>query len=174
MTSLASLDFVPYIDSRGQLPEQFQGKVGVYAVFDQNRVLQYIGYSRDVFLSLKQHLVRQPQLCFWVKVKTIDRPSRTILESIRDEWIAENSSLPSGNDSEDTKWNQPIDVRVMMSADEQSRYAAAIDDLTQTKVLKQVARRVEAEILELLRARGLQDEPRFNPKLKEAGLLDLK
>jgi hypothetical protein len=172
--SLASLDFLPYISPNGQLPEQFQGSVGVYAVFDQNQILQYIGYSRDVYLSLKQHLVRQPQACFWVKVKTIDRPSRAVLESIRDGWIAENGSLPVGNDSDAAKWNQPIDIRVMMSSDEQSRYASAIDELTQTRVLKQVARRVEAEILELLRERGLQDETRFNPKLKEAGLLDLK
>jgi hypothetical protein len=41
-------------------------------------------------------------------------------------------------------------------------------------VLKQVARRAEAEILDVLKARGVQVEIRFNPKLKEAGLLDLK
>ncbi len=49
LPSLASLELVPYIDDRGQLPAQFQGKVGVYAIFDQAHVLQYIGYSRDIF-----------------------------------------------------------------------------------------------------------------------------
>jgi hypothetical protein len=37
-----------------------------------------------------------------------------------------------------------------------------------------VARRVEAEILVMLESRGIKTEIRFNPKLKEQGLLDLK
>jgi hypothetical protein len=37
-----------------------------------------------------------------------------------------------------------------------------------------VARRVEEEILAVLRERGINTQVRFNPKLKEGGLLDLK
>lgn len=172
--TLTSLDFLPYIDDRGQLPEQLQGKVGVYAIFDAANALQYIGYSRDIYLSLKQHLVRQPQRCDSLKVQTIDRPSRSLLESIRDAWIAETGTTPPGNGPEEGQWIHPIDVKTGMTPEEQRQYAAAIDELTQIKVLKQVARRVEAEVLETLKARGVALEIRFNPKLKEAGLLDLK
>ncbi|UBF24274.1 GIY-YIG nuclease family protein [Kovacikia minuta CCNUW1] len=172
--ALSSLEFVPYIDDRGQLPIQFQGKVGVYAIFDQAQILQYIGYSRDIYLSLKQHLVRQPQACHWLKAETIDRPSRTILEEIRDAWIAENGSVPFGNDADEPKWNHAIDVKAVMTPEEQKSYEGAIDELAQTKILKQAARRVEAEVLEVLKSRGVQEEIRFNPKLKETGLLDLK
>ncbi len=172
--TLSSLEVLTYIDDRGQLPEQFQGKVGVYAIFDQQQTLQYIGYSRDVYLSLKQHLVRQPDLCYGLKVLTIDRPNRTILEEIRTAWISENGSVPLGNGAAEGKWTQAIDAKAQMTPAEQASYAGAIDELTQTKVLKQVARRAEAEILEVLKARGVQVEIRFNPKLKEAGLLDLK
>lgn len=172
--SLASLEAVAYLDDRGQLPEQFAGKVGVYAIFDPAQTLQYIGYSRDVALSLKQHLVRQPQACYWLKVQTIDRPSRAMLETIRDAWIAENGSLPIGNGPEEAQWTQPIDVKARMTPEEQNQFARAIDELAQTKVLKQVARRVEAEIMQNLQTRGVQAEIRFNPKLKETGLLDLK
>lgn len=171
--SLASLETIAYLDN-GQLPEQFQGKVGVYAIFDQAQTLQYIGYSRDVFLSLKQHLVRRPQACYWLKVQTIDRPSRAILEAIRDAWIVENGSLPIGNGAAEAQWTQPIDVKTVMTTAEQQQFAAAIDEVAQIKVLKQVARRVEAELLQTLQTRGLQAEIRFNPKLKETGLLDLK
>lgn len=79
--TLASLEYIPYLDAEGQLPAQFQGKVGVYAIFDKDKVLQYVGYSRDIDLSLKQHIVRQAPKCYWVKVQLSDRPSRTILES---------------------------------------------------------------------------------------------
>lgn len=172
--SLASLAAIPYLDDRGQLPDGFQARVGIYAIFDAVQVLQYVGYSRDVSLSLKQHLVRQPQACYWVKVHTIDRPSRTLLEGGRDAWIAENGSLPSGNGPDEGLWNHPIDAKVQMTAAEQAEYDNALTETGQSKVLKQVARRVEAAILDVLKTRGVQVEIRFNPKLKETGLLDLK
>lgn len=173
--SLKSLEFLAYVDDAGQLPEELQGKVGVYAIFDSDKILQFIGYSRDVFLSLRQHLVRQPQSCYWVKVKTVDRPSRTLLEDIKTAWIAENRSTPIGNDTDEQKWSQPISVREVMTSEEQANYANPYnDEVAQAKILKNVARRVEAEILKQLKQRGVKAELRFNPKLKEEGLLDLK
>lgn len=174
MLSLSSLEFIPYLNDRGLLPDQFQGKVGVYAIFDADQKLQYIGYSRDIYLSLKQHLVRQPQHCYWVKVATIDRPNRTLLEEIRDSWMAENGSIPIGNGADVVLWSQPIDVKQRMTTIEQTAYQTAADELSQIKILKQVARRVEAELMEILSDRGVQEELRFNPKMKEEGLLDLK
>lgn len=171
--SLASLEYIPYLDANGQLPEQFHSKVGVYAIFDREKVLQFVGYSRDVALSLKQHLVRQPQKCYWLKVQTIDRPSRTILESIRDAWTAENGSIPAGNGADEAKWTQPIDAKEAMTVDEQTSYKSS-DELAQSKLLKTAARRVEQQILAELESRGVQMQIRFNPKLKEKGLLDLK
>ncbi|MBW4500725.1 MAG: GIY-YIG nuclease family protein [Scytonema hyalinum WJT4-NPBG1] len=173
--ALASLEYIPFIDDNGQLPEQLQGKIGVYAIFDQEKVLQFVGYSRDVYLSLKQHLVRQPQYCYWVKAQTIERPSRTVLENIEHGWIAENGSVPVGNADSKDRWTQPIDVKVVMTAEEQANYHNPVnDEMAQIKIIKNVARRVEAEIIAVLEVRGLQTQIRFNPKLKENGLLDLK
>ncbi len=171
--SLFSLEYIPYIDTNGQLPEQFQGKVGVYAIFAGDKLLQYVGYSRDVYISLQQHLVRQPQKCYWLKVQTIDRPSRTILENIREAWMSENGSIPDGNTREESKWTQPIDAKITMTPDEQKHYTAT-DEITQVKILKNAARRVEGQILAQLESRGVKMQIRFNPKLKEKGLLDLK
>ncbi|WP_017721469.1 GIY-YIG nuclease family protein [Kamptonema formosum] len=173
--SLATLEYMPYLDAGGQIPEEFQGKIGVYAIFDAEKVLQYVGYSRDVSLSLKQHLVRSPQQCYWLKAQTIERPSRTILETIRESWIAENGAPPAGNAGDEAKWTQAIDVRMLMTPEEKANYEkAAGQELEQVKVLKQVARRVQADILASLEARGVRMELRFNPKIKENGLLDLK
>lgn len=173
ISSLANLEYVTYIDANGQLPEQFQGKVGVYAIFDRDKSLQYVGFSRDVYISLQQHLVRQPQKCYWLKVQTIDRPSRTILENIREAWISDNGSIPDGNAAQEAKWTQAIDAKAAMTTDEQTKYAAS-DEITQIKLLKNAARRVEGEILAELASRGFKMQIRFNPKLKEKGLLDLK
>lgn len=171
--ALASLEYIPYLDDNGQITDQFAGKVGVYAIFDQDKVLQYIGYSRDISLSLKQHLVRQPQKCYWFKVQTIDRPSRTLLEEIRDTWIAENGMVPPGNSTEETQWNQPINAKLRMTDAEHAAYEAS-DDLGRVKLLKKLARRVEEEILATLEERGVKISIRFDPKAKEEGLLSLK
>ncbi len=173
--SLASLEFIPYLDSEGKLPDFVQGKIGVYAIFDKEKVLQFVGYSRDIYLSLKQYLVRQTQYCYWLKLQTIEKPSRTILESIRSSWIAENGSQPQGNGADAAKWNDPIDTKTVMTTEEVATYEGIFaDEIAKDKLLKNVARRVENEILSLLKARGVTEEIRFNPKLKTSGLLDLK
>lgn len=170
--ALSQLEAITYLDSDGKIPERYQGKIGVYAIFDQQQVLQFVGYSRDVYLSLQQHLVRQPDRCYWLKVKTVERPSRTLLESIRQAWIEENGAVPAGNGSEKAAWQQPIDAKPTMTEAEKAQYKTS-DELGKIKLFKKIARRVEAEIVQALAARGVQMEIRFNPKLKEQGLLDV-
>lgn len=175
ISSLASLDYIPYLDAEGYLPGQFERKVGTYAIFDRDKTLKFIGYSRDIYLSLKQHLVRQPQFCHWLKVQMIDRPSRTALETIKTTWIAEDGAIPVGNETEQSKWDQPIDVKAAMTPEEYANYTDPLkDEPAQRKILKNAARRIEAEILAELESRHVQEAIRFNPKLKENGLLDLK
>ena len=71
--------------------------------------------------------------------------------------------------------NDPIDTKTVMTAQETANYEGIIaDEIAKDKLLKNVARRVENEILSLLKARGVTEEIRFNPKLKTSGLLDLK
>ena len=60
-----------------------------------------------------------------------------------------------------------------MTEEENAQYRQS-EPAKQIKILKQVARRVEAQILERLSERGAKIDFRFNPKLKEKGLLDLK
>lgn len=172
---LSKLEYLPYIDSQGKLPISLQGKIGVYGIFDQEKKLLFVGYSRDIYQSIKQHLVRQPNSCYWLKVQTIERPNRTILESIKTAWINENGSLPIGNSTEEAKWNQPIDAKQEMTEAEAIQYQdPLIDEVAKEKLLKNISRRVEANILEILKARGVEENIRFNPKLKTSGLLDLK
>lgn len=167
--SLGSLEYLPFLDENGVLAEEIQSKIGVYAIFDQEKVLQFVGYSRDMYLSLKQHLIRQPNHCYWIKLQTISRPSRTILEEIRQAWLSENSLIQT----DDEKWTQPIDAKFAMSEAEKQDYQNT-DEMGKIKLLKKVSRRVEETIQEQLKQRGVQMEIRFNPKLKEEGLLDLK
>ncbi|MBE9077708.1 GIY-YIG nuclease family protein [Romeria aff. gracilis LEGE 07310] len=171
--SLSTLPFHPYLTPDGQIATEFAGVIGIYAIYDEGQTLQYVGISRDVAASLKQHLIRQPEACYWVKVHPVKRPSRTELNEIRDAWIAENGSVPPGNGERADAWEKPIDVRALMTPAEIVAEDKS-DGLGRVKIMKQIARRIEADLLEKLKARGVQMELRFNPKLKEDGLLDLK
>jgi hypothetical protein len=173
LPSLQSLEYIPFLNVSGCIDTELQSKIGVYAIFDRDRNLQFVGYSRDIYLGLIQNLVRQPEKCYWLKVKTIERPSRSILEEIRQAWILENGTTPPGNGEEKVAWDEPIDAKITMTETEKEQYQKTTE-LEQIKLLKQIARRVEAKILERLKDRGAQIEIRFNPKLKEQGLLDLK
>ena len=144
--TLTSLDMQPYLVA-GELPPGLGGKVGIYAIFDQAQALQYVGYSRDVSVGLTQHLVRCPDACHWFKVHTVARPSRTLLEEIRHAWLREYGTVPPGNSDE------PADTN---------------------KLLKLLARRVEADVKAKVADRGAHMPIKFNPKLKEQGLLALK
>lgn len=170
---LSSLEYLAYLDDDGCINEDIQGKIGVYAIFDQTQEMQYVGYSRDIYLSLKQHLIRQPNHCYWIKLQTITRPSRKILEDIAQAWIKENATIPVGNDTQKSVWTEPIDANPAMTEEEKAQFQQN-DELGQIKIRKKVARRVEADIQKQLSDRGVKMNIRFNPKLKEKGLLDLK
>jgi hypothetical protein len=170
MPELADLPYLPYIDDQGEIPNLPARQVGALAIFDAEQNLQFVGYSRDILISLKQYLVRQPQACQWVKIHIIDKPNRTILEEIVAHWTA--AQQPPGNGAAAKDWQESIDCRSAMTAEEAAKFPE-IEEIAQSKLLKQVARRVEATIMEQLQARGLQTEIRFNPKTKERGLLDI-
>lgn len=171
--TLASLDFFPFIDENGAIAAEFSQKIGIYGIFDSEKTLQYVGYSRDVKKSLLQHLVRCPDQCQWLKIYPGDRPSRTLLEEIKTAWLAENGTVPPGNGDAETRWTQPISVEPTLTPEAQAELAAA-DELQKAQLLKNHARHREAEILQALEQRGLTEPIRFQPKLKEQGLLDLK
>jgi hypothetical protein len=170
---LENLEYISYIDENGFINRELEGKIGIYAIFNNEKTLEYVGYSRNLFMSLKQHLVRQTDKCYWFKFYLIERPSRSILEEIRSNWLAENHDLTKGNAEEETLWTQPIDAKLTMTEEEKAEYKKN-DELGKIKLLKKVARRLEEEVKQKLQNRNVMMEIRFNPKLKEDGLLDLK
>ncbi|MGY6529252.1 MAG: GIY-YIG nuclease family protein [Cyanobacterium sp.] len=172
-STLSNIPYISYLNEEGYINDELTGKIGLYAIFNNDKKLEYIGYSRNLLLSLKQHLIRQPQKCFWLKYYIIDRPSRSILEEIKQKWLEENGSTPSGNGEDESLWNQPIDTKTTMTDEDKQQYNSS-DELGKIKLLKKVARRYEEVIKNQLHGRGVNFEVRFNPKLKEDGLLDLK
>ena len=68
---------------------------GVYSVLNRDRQTQYIGYSRNVALSLRGHLTQLGEdICAFVRVQTFDFPKRDDMEALQNSWIAELGTVP--------------------------------------------------------------------------------
>lgn len=175
---LSRLEFLPYLDEEGLITNcsRADAKASVYAIFDNDKVLQYIGISRQVYMSMRLHFARTPSKCYYVKIQNINKPSRSLLELIRDKWIEENGSSPEGNDDgpHQNIWENPLDCKPLMTEEEIQKFEEAGPGPPKAKVLKNVARRLEANLENCYRERNCKERLRFDPKLKEKGLLDLK
>jgi hypothetical protein len=78
---------------------------GVYAVLNSQQQPQYIGYSRNVTLSLRSHLTAHgADVCALVRVQPFKFPKREEMEQLRDQWIAELPSPPPGNINDSGDW----------------------------------------------------------------------
>ncbi|TVP59803.1 MAG: GIY-YIG nuclease family protein [Nodularia sp. (in: Bacteria)] len=97
---------------------------GVYAVLDAERQTQYIGYSRNVLLSLNGHVSQYgEQKCAFVRVQTFKFPKRQEMEDLRDAWIAELATTPPGNASEGGIWASTVGEAAKAVMSEAERHA---------------------------------------------------
>lgn len=176
--SLDALEFIPYLTQEGYItdPTQPGVKASLYGIFDENKTLCYIGVSRQVYQSMRLHFARRPLQCHYIKVMNVTKPSRALLESTRDAWIASNGSVPVGNDNGGMQniWENPLDCKPLMTDAEKALLEEAAPGPPTAKVLKNVARRIEKGLEAVFKQRQVKDVLRFDPKLKDRALLDLK
>jgi hypothetical protein len=98
---------------------------GVYAVLDRDRQTQFIGYSRNVALSLRSHLTQMgAEVCALVTVEPFKFPKRDAMEQLRDEWIAALPSPPPGNVNGNWATTVKEAATQVMSAEEREAYEA--------------------------------------------------
>lgn len=87
---------------------KFPSETGVYAVYDKNDELQFVGISRNIAASVFSHLKSVPELCCAVKVGVVDDPDRTALTHAWKSWMEEHikatGKVPPGNESGNTTW----------------------------------------------------------------------
>eukprot|EP00904_Undaria_pinnatifida_P007530 jgi/Undpi1/3907/HiC_scaffold_16.g07275.m1 len=177
VTPLAELELMPYLDEDGMITkvDTTGVKASVYAVYDESKTIQYIGVSRGIQQSLRLHLARRPTQTYFFKVQNIARPSRSLLEIVKDSWIEENGSTPPGNDQGEQQaiWEASFNVMPLFTEEDKIFVEEKKQKGREESGIKAVARRFEAEIVEILTERGVKESMRFDPKLKGKGLLDL-
>jgi len=178
VTPLADIEFTPFLDSDGLISDLSDAgaKASAYAIYDQDKNLQFIGVSRAIQPSLRLHLGRFPNECHFVRVQHISRPSRALLDGIRDHWLAAEGAVPPGHASEEAQalWEGPLNVIPLLTEEESAAVKEAPEGPQRIKAIKAAARRIAAGKKEALTARGMAEDMRFDPNLMAKGLLDLK
>eukprot|EP00262_Sarcandra_glabra_P004194 TRINITY_DN1516_c4_g1_i1.p1 TRINITY_DN1516_c4_g1~~TRINITY_DN1516_c4_g1_i1.p1 ORF type:complete len:296 (-),score=39.42 TRINITY_DN1516_c4_g1_i1:148-1035(-) len=105
---LSELDLVPVPPETLDITRKFPSDSGVYAVYDKNDDLQFIGISRSISASVLTHRQLLPELCCSVKVESVSEPDRTALidawKSWMEEHIKETGKVPPGNESGNATW----------------------------------------------------------------------
>ncbi|MBE9199278.1 MULTISPECIES: GIY-YIG nuclease family protein [unclassified Nodularia (in: cyanobacteria)] len=97
---------------------------GVYAVLDAEGQTQYIGYSRNVLLSLNGHVSQYgEEKCAFVRVQTFKFPKRQEMEDLRDAWIGELECTPPGNAAEGGMWASTVGEAAKAVMSEAERHA---------------------------------------------------
>lgn len=92
-----------YLESRdGESP------IGVYAIFDSKRNLQYVSYSRNIVLAIKVRSTRVGEdRCSFVKAMVFMNKAmstRSTLEREAQNWLDAAGTIPPGNGVEQEIW----------------------------------------------------------------------
>lgn len=108
LKKLSDADLIPVPPVAEEVVGKFPDDSGVYAVYDKNCDLQFIGISRSIAASVIAHLKSVPELCSSFKVGVVDEPDRTALTQAWKSWMEEHigasGKVPPGNESGNTTW----------------------------------------------------------------------
>ena len=158
LPSMDTLPFKSIISVEGEVhPEEREGiEASVFAVFDQAKQLQFIGFSKHLKNSLRTILGRQSDYCYYYK--HVDSPymNQEEMVSLRDLWIEENHGMPEGlKPGKRQLWQQPA---VAGGVSERGKLIAAKQMLETT--------------LKKLDQRGLKEEMLPDEELLKEGKVD--
>ncbi|CAM6033236.1 unnamed protein product [Sphagnum compactum] len=160
LPSLNDLPLINYISQTGRIQPPVEAKTAasIFAVYDKNKKIQYIGFSKDVRNSLRTLMGRRPELCHYYKLYNLPTLDQEKMLAVRKQWMSELGLSPPGNSDpvQRNQWEQPGDAG---SISERGKSAAA------TSKAK--------SFLQIMKDRGLTEEMVYNPELLQTGKCDV-
>lgn len=158
--SLNTLPLYSVVNKEGRIQPIVDPEIvaSVFAIFDRNKKIQYIGFSKDLKNSLRTLIGRRPEVCYYYRTQNLTSFDQELMIAIRQQWIDEIGSTPPGNSSpsERAQWEQPA---LANSISERGRAAAAA---SKAKTMQQ-----------MMRDRGVKEEMIYDPVLLEQGKLSI-
>lgn len=77
--------------------EEETTKASVFAIFDENKKLQYVGFSKGLRDSLRTVFARRPDKAYFFKSVNLNKLDQKEMVAIRDAWFDEVGGPPVGN-----------------------------------------------------------------------------
>ncbi|CAL8471625.1 g11167 [Coccomyxa elongata] len=159
--TLSDLDLVPILNLQGMIePEVPAGTAAsVFAIFDEGKKLQFVGFSKDLRNSLRTVFSRRPDKAFFYKAINLPQLDQNEMVAIRTAWFEEVGGAPTGNKlaMERKAWSEPV-------------AAGAISE----RGRQQAAESQAAEQLVQIKARGCKEEFIAKPDLLAEGKVDFE
>jgi hypothetical protein len=157
---LNELPLTSFIDQGGYITPQVEAgtEASVFAVLDETKKVQYIGFSKDVRNSLRTLMGRRPDKCHYYKLYNLRVLDQQRMLDIRNSWSSELGLPPPGNADpyQRNMWEKPVDAG---SISERGMAAAGFSK----------AKALMGE----MQSRGLKEEMIYDPALLERGRCDV-
>ncbi|KAL4437252.1 hypothetical protein ABPG75_004391 [Micractinium tetrahymenae] len=157
--SLDSLEFYPVLSVQGFIsPEVPEGtEATVFALYDEARTLQYVGFSKGLRDTLRTLFSRRPEKTHYFKALHLAKLDQQQMLDTRSAWFDGNYGPPPGNKlpHERDQWQQPLAAHAIS---ERGKAAAAAE------LAKQLQQRI--------RQRGCKEEFVPNADLLGEGQVD--
>lgn len=153
--ALKSLDMNSVLSLQGYINPEVPPGTGaiVFAIYDQSKTLQYIGFSKELRASLLNVFSRRPDKCHFYRAVFLPELDQQVMVDIRSAWFDQNSGPPPGNKlaGERAAWQAPAKALAMSDRGR----AAAAEELAKQMMVK-------------IESRGCKEEFILNPdKLPE-------
>lgn len=138
-----------------EIPEGTEATV--FALYDEARMLQYVGFSKGLRDTLRTLFSRRPDKAHYFKALHLPSLDQQYMLDVRSAWFDGNYGPPPGNKlpSERDQWQQPTD-------------AFSISDRGKAQAAMELAKQLQ----ERMRQRGCREEFVPNAELFEQGKVD--
>lgn len=128
VTDLISLDIQSILDDSGVVPEGIPECPAVFAIYDKDEVIQYIGFSSVLRKSIEKLFYRRPEKAFYFTYLQLEAVDQDEMVRIRNGWFDSLNGPPIGNVNpvEKEAWQEPYHVvsnsegGVLVAAQEQA------------------------------------------------------
>ena len=109
--SLDSLPMLEVVSSSGTLPGNVEGPA-VFAIYDKDEVIQYVGFSSAVGKSIEKLFYRRPAVTYFFKYAGLSEVDQDAMMAIRNTWFDALEGPPIGNKNpvEKEAWQVPVQV----------------------------------------------------------------
>jgi len=110
--ALDTLEMRVVLDENGLLPQTAASGPAVFAVYDKEQSIQYVGFSSNLSKSIEKLFYRRPETAYYYKAVELETVDQELMMSIRNGWFDSLGDPPVGNRNpvEKEAWQEPTQV----------------------------------------------------------------